>query len=584
MRNMKKMALLILPLATLVFSCKKSSDFLETKTNGITEDMVFTDSIRTVAFLNGIYGDIAYSFNKGRWDSHGNTEQATDDAEYNFSGSGQKAVILYSGSVSPTNFPFTEFWNTPYANIRRVNLLMAKIGASPLSAGMKTRMVAEARFLRCWYYYQLIVTFGGVPLVQDNVYGIDDLLNLPRNSFADCINYVGSELDAVAQVLPATYAQDIDYGRATRGACLALKAKMLLVAASPLFNGGAITSDAAVAPLVGYPTYSVSYWQKAADAALAVINSNYYSLYTDNTTALGYGFPGVFLKRVNSEYIFAYHRTPNRDMEGFYNPPSRGGAKYSMPTQNLVDAFPMKNGKAPFNADGSVNTASGYDPANPYANRDPRFGYSIIYNTSSYFSTTTNSKIPVFTYDGAATDGFGIGTTTGYYSRKMCDENISANSSSNTERGWPLIRYAEILLAYAEAINETGQTALAYDPLKQLRQRAGIDPGSDGLYGLKANMTVAEMREIIRTERRVELAFEDQRWHDIRRWKIAMVTNNQFNKVMKITRSGTSPNFVYTYTVTESVRRHNFRPEMYLLPIPDDEIRKMPAMKQNPGW
>ncbi len=158
---------------------------------------------------------------------------------------------------------------------------------------------------------------------------------------------------------------------------------------------------------------------------------------------------------------------------------------------------------------------------------------------------------------------------------------ISANSGANTNRAWPLIRYAEILLNYAEAINEAGQTALAYPKLIELRQRAGIDPGANNLYGLKPNMTKEEMREVVRNERRIELAFEDHRWHDIRRWKIAMVTNNQYNKVMKITKNS---NGSYTYERRESIRRHNFRPEMYLMPIPDAEINKMPALLQNPGW
>jgi hypothetical protein len=355
---------------------------------------------------------------------------------------------------------------------------------------------------------------------------------------------------------------------------MGLKSRVLLYAASPLFNGGSIATNQEVAKLVSYPVYNVAHWQAAADAAQAVINSGYYQLHSDPTvTTPGFGFYDVFLKRVNKEYIFAFHRSANKDMEVFYNPPSRGGQKNSQPTQNLVDAFPMKNGKA------ITDPTSGYNPANPYINRDPRFNYSIIYNTAPYFSTTTNTKIPVFTYNGAPSDGFGA-TTTGYYSRKMQNENIAANSGANTERGWPLMRYAEILLNYAEAITEAGQPALAYPKLIQLRQRAGIDAGADNLYGLKANMTVAEMREVVRNERRIELAFEDHRWHDIRRWKIAMVTNNAYNKVMKITNTAG----VYTYSIEESARRHNFRPEMYLLPIPDAEIRKMPAMVQNPGW
>jgi hypothetical protein len=143
------------------------------------------------------------------------------------------------------------------------------------------------------------------------------------------------------------------------------------------------------------------------------------------------------------------------------------------------------------------------------------------------------------------------------------------------------MRYAEVLLNYAEAINETGKTDLAYAPLIALRDRAGITAGDDKLYGLKPSMTKEQMREIIRNERRVELAFEDHRWNDIRRWKIAMDVSNGYNKRMRIIKNA---NNTYTYQVTESIRRHNFRPEMYLLPIPDSEVRKAPAMLQNPGW
>lgn len=576
---------------TSIIACKKDGGFLDSQAITLDEAAVFSDSARTMAFLTGIYSDIAFSFNKGRWNSHGNTEQATDDAEYNYSGTAQAAVVLYNGSISPTgynlNTAMLDFWNTPYANIRRANIMLNKIASAPLSVDMQTRVKGETRFLRAWYYSQLMICFGGVPVVKDNVYGKDDIINLPRETFANTVKYIADELDAAAAILPNTYTNSLDYGRVTKGACLALKSRVLLYAASPLFNGGAITTDAALASLVSYPTANVSYWQAAADAANAVINSGQFSLLVDNTTAPGYGFYNVFLQRVNTEYIFGYYRAPNRDMEGFYNPPTRGGAKNSMATQDLVDAFPMKSGVQPLNADGSINTVSGYSATNPYINRDPRFNYSIIYNGALYFSTTTNNKAPVYTFingtgaTGATSDAYGVGTTTGYFSRKMCDENISSNSSANTNRAWPLIRYAEILLNYAEAINETGQTALAYPKLIELRQRAGIDAGTDGLYGLKANMTVAEMREVIRNERRIELAFEDHRWHDIRRWKIAMTVGNQYNNVMRVTKNS---NGSYTYDRLKSIRLHVFRPEMYLLPIPDAEVRKMPAMLQNPGW
>ncbi len=590
---MKKIFFLLV-LLTALQACKKQNAFLDGQAITLSEELVFTDSARTMAFLTGIYSDIAFSFNKGRWDSHGNTEQATDDAEYTLSGVAQIAVILYNGSISPTTYNTRgivgDFWNTPYTNIRRVNLMLEKLPSTPLSASLQSRVKGEILFLRAWYYTQLMIAYGGVPVVGDKVYAKDDLINLPRETFANTIKYISEELDKAAALLPAVYPDDIDYGRVTKGACLALKSRALLYAASPLFNGGCIISGHPAEALVSYPAASATYWQAAADAAQAVISTSTYSLMVNNTTKPGYGFYDVFLQRVNPEYIFGYYRPANRDFEGFYNPRTRGGStNRSLPTQDLVDCFPMKNGIQPLNPDGTVNAASGYSATNPYVNRDPRFNYSIIFNGSSYFNNTGGLS-PVYTFlNGTGTipaptqtiDAFDAGTTTGYFSRKMCDSMISANSGANTNRAWPLIRYAEVLLNYAEAINETGQTNLAYPKLIELRQRAGIDPGPGNIYGLKDGMTKEEMRETIRNERRIELAFEDHRWHDIRRWKIAMVTNNKFNNVMKITKNS---NGSYTYERRTSIRKHNFRPEMYLMPIPDGEINKMPALLQNPGW
>lgn len=574
---MKKQFIIAIAALGAMASCKKSSDFLDTSstTTVLDEKAVFSDSARTMQFLNTVYNDVGFSFRKDRWDNHGNLDPATDDAEYTYSGGTQKAVILYAGTLSPVNFPFTDFWSTPYTSLRRVNLYLSKLPVTPLSAGLQKRTALEARFLRVWYYFHLVRAFGGIPLIGDKVYGNNDIINLPRNTFEECVDYMVKELDEIAPQLPAVneYAEQ-DYGRATRGAAQALKSRILLYAASPLFNGGATTNDASLAKLVSYPTYDVSRWQKAADAALTVINSAAYSLVKDNTTAPGYGFYNVFLKRVNSEYIFAKLRSANKDMEWFYNPPTRGGNCYQWATHNLAEAFPMKNGKA------ITDATSGYDATNPFANRDPRFGYSIIYNGGLYYRSSTNNQQPVYTYAGAAQDGYGTKTTTGYYTSKMCDATTSAGGGANTERGWPLIRYAEILLNYAEAINETGHPELAYAKLAELRDRAGINAGSDNLYGMKANMTVAEMRAFIQNERRIELSFEEHRFWDARRWKIAMTVFNGYNKGLQITPVTGG----YTYTVVNSIRLHNFRPEMYLFPIMQTEISKMPAMVQNPGW
>ncbi len=567
----------------IFLACKKSGG-LEDKTTGLTEEAVFADSIQTTAFLNKIYVDAGYTFGPSRFSSaggSGNTELATDNCEGNNNLS-VWANAYAQGTIGPSNVltgfaADKDFWTTPYKNIRRVNLLLSKLDNAPFHESTKKRMRAEARFLRAFYYHHMVVAFGGVPLIGDKVYGINDIINIPRNSFADCVAYLVSELDATAADLANVVYKDIDFGRVTRGACLALKSRVLLYAASPLFNGGGISQS----PVVAYPAFSASRWQQAADAAEALITLNLYSLNVDNATRPGNGFYQVFLKRVNNEYIFQYNRPAQKEIEAYYLPPTRSGASVVKPTQSLVEAFPMKDGK-------TIAESPLYNANDPYANRDPRFDYSIIYNGLSYMSNTA-VKTVVYTY--TSTGSTILNTTsdaytsnngfTGYFSRKMCDENITNSGSATTERAWPLIRYAEVLLNYAEAINEAGQPEKAVEKLVLLRMRAGILPGTDNRYGIKANVTVEELRTIIQNERRIELAFEDHRWNDIRRWKIASTVLKGFNSIDIITRTGTN---TFVHTISRAPRPLNFRDAMYLLPIPLSEIQKMPMMEQNPKY
>ncbi len=541
---------------------------------------------------------------KNRWEG-GTTDQGSDDAEFTLANPARRPVALYLGAYGPEQFIHSDAWNTPWVNIRRANLLLSNLPTTPLSPALQSRVRGEAKFMRAYFYIYLAINFGGMPFVGDTLYTKDDNINLPRAGFEETVNTIVKELDEAAALLPIPNAgynpsvspgqtgyEDRDFGRVTKGACMALKARLLLYAASPLFNGGAISgASEAQKKVAGYPAYSVARWQAAADAADAVIKSGYYSLNKENNIKPGFGFYNVFLKRINSEYILFVNRAPNMDLEQAFLPPSRGGENRFRPTQNLVECFPMKNGKA------ITDPTSGYNPNNPYVNRDPKFNYTIIFNGSRY--QRANSGLDtVFTYSikpsptnapNTSGDGYNPDATppatplTGYYLRKMCDSTIANNSSANTNRGWPLLRYAEIVLSYAEAINETGQTAKAYKAMKEIRDRAGIDPGDDGLYGMKPNMTVAEMREIIRNERHIELAFEgDFRWDDIRRWKIAEAVNNGKLRGVMIERNPTTR--AYTYTPIVGFVAHFFAPKQYLFPIPGLEIRKMPLMIQNPGW
>lgn len=586
---MMKWILIFLLVAISIGACKKAS-FLDNKTDtALSEERVFKDSVLTIAFLTRIYEDVGFSFLKT-----GNlrTEHATDDGEpQGVQGSTQPSFILSNGLINPATLNI-QFWSLPYQNIRRVNLLLAKLPETPLSSALQKRMAAEARFLRVWYYHFLLKYFGGVPLVGDRLFEITENPDIPRSTYAECVDYLVSELDAVKSQLPAPgdYA-DVDFGRVTAGACMALKSRILLLAASPLFNGGSIATDPELASIVSYPVYGVDKWQKAAQAAQELMQSEYYSLYEDNVTRPGNGFFQVFLERNNPEYIFAFLRAPNREMESYYNPPSRGGVRGTMPTQNLVDAFPMKDGKFPVK-DGvppAIGEPSQYDyhlNPDPYQNLDPRFYFTVIHNGATWFQTTSNGQAPVNIYLNAPTDGYNTTTGpnfTGYYCRKMCDEKIAGNSNFNINRGWPLIRYAEVLLNYAEAITEAGQPELAYEAIKTIRKRAGIEPGADEMYGLKADMTQDEMRELVRNERRIELAFEDHRWFDLRRWKLAVNNlNGNFNKAMRITRVAGVDTHEIVDVISQKIMV--FPEQMYLLPIPDSEIRKMPLMRQNPKW
>jgi starch-binding outer membrane protein, SusD/RagB family len=584
---MKKTSFIILLTIVITsvctMSCKKKN-FLDDKSVGTITDP-FSDSTQTMAFVNRLYEEIGFNFKKERWEN-GNTEQSTDDAEYTLLNPQRRTVALWLGNYNALDFKHGDVWSLPWVDIRRVNLILKNINRTPLSTELRKRITGEAKFMRAYFYQYLIANFGGVPLIGDAVYGIDDVINVPRNTYEECVNYIKKEYDEAAALLPApnapqspVYDFQRDYGRATKGHCIGMKARLLLYAASPLFNGGVIAAATAQNKLLaGYPAYDVARWQAAADAANAVINSGYYSLHVNNTRP-GLGFYELFTKRVNSEYIVFVNRPSNRDIEERYLPSSRNGGKHTQPTQSLVDCFPMKNGKA------ITDPTSGYNAQNPYVNRDPRFGFSIIYNQSNWLNSG-GTYSAVITEVGTGQDNAPGGTFTGYYARKMCDTTVYGNGTrpNLTERGWPLLRYAEILLSYAEAINETGQTNLAYPKMIELRQRAGIDPGVDNLYGLKANMTVAEMRTVIRNERHIELAYEaDNRWDDIRRLKTAEVVNNGNNTVIRITRVGSTLTYDIQTTATAD-RKHSFRPEMYLFPIPVDELKKMPLMIQNPGW
>lgn len=565
---------------SIIAGCKKYEQFPVDK---VTENYVFDplDSAGTNAqsFLYGIYAMVKNGHNRVGNDY---LDAASDDAVSSQSGT-VPVTLLSTNAVNSFNFPGAEnVWegtsysgnpDSYWAGIRDANILINNIGVVPVKGtlpnGVPTRYVwkSEARFLRAFFYFELVKRYGGVPLLGNKVYNIQDNLNLPRNTFADCISYIVNECDAIKDSLITAPVSDADSYRITKGAALALKARVLLYAASPLFNGGNIDASN---PLTGYADYSADRWKQAADAAKAVIDLNIYHLNTS--------FKDIFLAQNNPERIMIRQGGNTTDIETRNGPIGfqAGGTGNTSPTQELVDAFPMDNGLP------ITDQSSGYNPADPYGvfstpKRDPRLTATVLYNGSMWLNTA------VQTYEGGQSKPNSTlqQTLTGYYMRKFMGNFENATTYASHSSDWVVMRYAEILLSYAEALNEveTAPQADVYQQLYAIRARAGIAPGVGNNYGIAQGLSKDQMRAVIQNEWRIEFAFEEHRYFDIRRWKLAQTVMNQPRRGVSITKTGSALTYNYVNVLTTA-----FKTNQYLYPIPYNEVTKNPNMKQNPGW
>lgn len=541
--------LTLVPLLVLVQpACKKYEQVpLDIVDEYLVYDQMDKNGFYAEEILNNLYTYLPMGFNRL---SNSFLDAATDDAIP--SQSSNAIQILSNGRQSSTQ-DIDQVWERNYAGIRKATLFLSKVDRVPVNIQTLIYWKAEARFIRTILYFELVKRYGGVPLLGNIILTLTDDLNVQRNSYNECIQYIENECDTIQLLLRKEPVSDVDLGRITQGAALALKSRLLLYAASPLNN---IAND-------------IAKWQKAFDAAKKVIDLNIYSLNPSFIT--------LFTTRKNPEIILAYQRVQSQDVEKNNAPTGFSGLNNSSgltsPTQELVDAFVMNNGKP------ITDPTSGYTATNPYVNRDPRFNATIFYNGSKWLGRD------VETFDGGkdrpVSNSTQTTTKTGYYLRKfMADYSTGANYS-NQDHNFIIFRYAEILLNYAEAANEIGQTSIALDQLKTIRKRAGITAGTGSLYGLKANMSQAEMREAVQLERRLEMAFEEQRYWDVRRWKQAEQTFNKTLHGVQIIKTATS---TYTYTTRDVAQITFIAPKMYLYPLPYSEILANTALTQNPGW
>lgn len=528
----------------ILVSCKK--DFLQ-RDPGVPIDYekLFSD-----AQLAAGFGDNSYNFLLDDYarlsTQNGMTGQFSDESVSN---TGDLVVNLINTGrhLNPGATDVANVYTQMYRGIRNANVMLANIDRVPWTSLYNPGYIrGEQLFLRAFFYFELMKRFGGVVLLNKPQTVPESGQDLPRATYAETLAFVLKDLNEAMGLLPEDWTA-AHYGRATKGAAMALKARALLHAASPLHN----------------PSGDVAKWKSAADAAKAIIDMNKYALEPD------YG--NVLVQATSPEYIMIDIKAP-RGWVGYINnfiaPTSYGGAQSLIsPTQNHVDLYEMSNGKP------ISDPTSGYNPQQPYLNRDPRFYNNVIYNDQTW----QGRKVQTFAggTDYSATSN--IFTKTGYYLKRLWPEQVRNTGGVTGIVNFIFFRYAEVLLNYAEALNEAeGPTNAVQSAVNAVRIRAGLP-------ALPTNLSKEAMRDRIRNERAVEFAFEEMRWWDILRWKKGQELVTQPMRGMQITKTGTT--FSYTPFTLAANYQKVFEEYMHLYPIPAAEIYKSPgALKQNPGW
>lgn len=477
-------------------------------------------------------------------------------------------------------------WSTKWTNISNCNIFFEHVdNVAFTDEAEKTKLVGQVRFIRAFEYWDLIARWGAMPIITKSfsINDRDEIVDQKRNTYKECIDFLVGELDQAAKELPANWSGD-DYGRATSVAALALKSRILLYAASPLMN-----EDVKI-PEVGFTTPEPDRWQKAAKAATEALDAaqaagnelynldgdpskNYQMIFMDNTAA-------------NKETLFARMGTNSAGGESisncdqYNNPNGYGGWGGNCPLQELVDAYEVvKDGVA-----SKFDWNNPEEKANLYANRDPRFYATILYdgakwmtrNVETYFDVDSNGKITGGGKDTKFGNDSWNASPTGYNMKKFMDEGYALNSWNFCARNWIHLRMAELYLNKAEALYHTGDEEGAREALKPIRERAGMPA---------VTATGADLLEAIKNERRIEFAFEEHRYFDVRRWKEAP---KYFGSTVHAITIKKYPDGKKTYEV-DKLRSdvggdRKWDDKMYWLPIPKSEMDKNPNLVQNPGY
>lgn len=625
MNTIKQYTLRLCVLLLFVGATSCNDDFVNTKPlDEVPDSDTWSDPALSEAFVIDIYN----GFGQGGFDEQMQAS-LTDEALFTHAGRGINTITeSRANPVDQGWINYNYHWADMYSRIRATNVAMKNL-EEPLfdDAQVSDRLVGEAHFLRAFFYHQLLRYYGAVPIV-DRVYelGEEDYL-LPRNTYEECVNFIIADCDKAVALLEG---QPVTQGRATDVAALALKARMLLYAASDLHD--IPTASANSATIAGYsnPEYlgyvtgsQTERWQKAKAAAKAVVDKNLgYKLNLeepatpeegkDNYFALSMGGESAVADvSASIELILGRFFVDEKDEAGAWIGRANGPNGYhnwsgNTPTQNLVDDYEMIDG-TPFDWNNPDHAAA------PYDNRDPRFYMTILYDGADWKPRTDDvseldpynqiqaGQYEIINKDGEVEIYYGVdtrngviedwnGSYTGYTMRKFIDPDPAiVNQTDRQTIPFPMFKYTEAVLNYAEACIELGEDEEARTWLNKIRYRVGLP---------KLTESGEALMERYRNERRIELAYEEHRFHDARRWMIAPETLGEQVQVINVfgeLKPGVSvtkyhydpESYNYEYNVYDldpGIENRQWLDKMYFMSIHRDEMNRNELLKQNPGY
>lgn len=565
MKNYIKYFTIALALAGLT-GC---ADILNIKDlDNYSPDNVWNDEKLSTAYLSNLY---ANTFSGWPVNSGANADETSG--------------ILGKDAVMPNNSSFKSW---PYATIYKINTMLEGLEGGKLKDDIRLRLKGEALFLRAYHYYKSLIYHGGIPYITKVQQQGVDPLDVERNSSLECFKFIVKDLDDAINCLPE-HNSGKEYGRIDGSAALALKAKVLLYKASPQFNPKSM--------------YANPYVDEAYE-----VNKTAYETLLQRGYGLMDDYTSVFETKGHKEAVIAViYNNPNK-LDGRYEQmcrplsQSKDNTGGDQPIWDLIMAYPMKDGK-------KIGESSKYtyDMQTYWKDRDPRFDVSQVWNGAVFELGGVKGRRQYTVYNIASVDDIFHFTAdskynrTGFYTRKGIMESNIRPEVRNNDFDWLEMRFAEVMFNYAEVACAKGLTDVGYDMLKQIRKRAGIEEGTDGMYGLTANMTPAEMRQALLDEKRIEFVYEGQRFWDLRR-------NRMFSIIDGIRKYGLMGEYKgeITTEVQKKANEYKLYPEdftykvqelytpgekvmsvpdtYYFFPIKQSSIEQNTKLKQNKEW